>query len=100
MTNKSACNAVAADSIAVPSKHRWLHRFLILNALLIGLPIALMIAVWGMLTLNGVQVSGSSGSLELDTVLICGGIYCDSEPDHGHGVANRKPSRRTPQAET
>lgn len=74
MTDEKPYAAVVAASAPLPGKHHWLHRFLILNALLFGLPIVLALAVWVMLALKGVQISGSSGSVGLVTLLVAVGF--------------------------
>ncbi len=63
MTDDNAYAPVVADSKVAPRNRRWMYRFLILNALLFGLPIGLAIAALIMLALNGVQISGTSVSL-------------------------------------
>ncbi len=79
MTDENAYAPVVADSKVATRKHRWIYRFLILNALLFGLPIGLAIAASVMLALNGVQISGTSGSLGLDTMLFA--VACIAIPN-------------------
>lgn len=73
MTEENPYAAVVAVSAPLPSKRGWLLRFLVLNVLLVGLPIMLALAVWVMLAANGVQISGSSGSVGLVPPLIASG---------------------------
>ncbi len=79
MTDDNAYAPVVADSKVAPRNRRWMYRFLILNALLFGLPIGLAIAALIMLALNGVQISGTSGFLGLDTMLFA--VACIAIPN-------------------
>lgn len=79
MTDENAYAPVVADSKVAPRKRRWMYRFLILNALLFGLPVGLAIAALVMLALNGVQITGTSGSLGLGTMLFA--VACIAFPN-------------------
>lgn len=73
MTDENPYAAVA--DLEAPKNRRWLHRLVILNALLIGLPIMLAISVWMLLAMNGVRISGSSGSLGTVTLIFAVGYF-------------------------
>jgi hypothetical protein len=73
MTDDNASAAIVASSSDVPQRRRWLQRFALLNAMLIGLPLLLAIIAYAMLAVNGIQISGSSGALGMETALLVAG---------------------------
>ena len=70
MTDENPYASTDVTSVKLQAKHRWLHRFIILNVLLVGLPLVLVLAVWGVLAMNNVELSGSSGTVSLSGLLI------------------------------
>jgi len=70
MTDENPYASTDVASVKLQAKHRWLYRFLLLNALLVGFPIAIVLAVWGVLAINNVELSGSSGSVGMGGLLI------------------------------
>jgi hypothetical protein len=70
MTEDNAYAAVIVNSSEVPRRRRWLQRFAVLNAVLIGLPLLLALVAYTLLAANGIQISGSSGTLGMETVLV------------------------------
>lgn len=61
--------------VSMPITNRnpnWLRRFVVLNAVLFGMPILLMAATWLALSANGMQLSGTSGNVGLATLTVAG----------------------------
>ena len=75
MTDDNAYTAIVVSSSDVPRRLRWLQRFAVLNAMLIGLPFLLAIIAYAMLAVNGIQISGSSGALGMETALLVAGYF-------------------------
>ncbi len=53
----------------------WLRRFVILNAVLLGIPVFLIATAWVALGAIGTQVSGTSGSIGLATVALIASYF-------------------------
>ena len=70
MTDDNALVAPAADSIEHPGKPLWFYRFVILNTILITLPLAVAVTIYVVLAAKGIEVSGSSGTLRSDALLL------------------------------
>lgn len=70
MKRENAYEPVSIDSVPAKRRPRWLRRFAILNAILVGLPLVLFVVAYFVLASNGMYFSGASGSLGLATLVL------------------------------
>lgn len=75
MTNEDAYAPVMVSTQRTKRKRSWLRRFVILNAVLISIPLVLIVAVYVWLRSNGMQPSGSSGSIGIATMVFFTGYF-------------------------
>lgn len=79
MTEENPYVAKSLSHSSMPKRARWLRRFAVLNGFLIAVPLAIVGMLYLALTWDtpkaSWQLSGSSGSLGLDTVIVLSAYF-------------------------
>ena len=70
MKEDNAYAAVSIDATGATPKDQWLRRFIVLNALLFGLPVLFIVTAYFMLAANNTEISGLSGTMSFGVLAV------------------------------